>query len=297
MCAKLQILCSALFVTFFIALSSSSFAQDNLAWPILTEDEFKSNIQSYRRKGFVPIDFEIIVGTNSRTYSLVMEKFRKKKRSILRTQLEIEEFKDTWQELLRKGYRPIDIESYEFQKRQYYGAIWIKDRSVSWSSYESLSSKQFDLVLEDARSSNQIPVDVNSYIKRGRLNYSAIFQDNKSGNEWVLERKVAYQDFDVHVSNMYKDGFKLLDSSLYFVKDEMFFLMAWEKKLLDWKVVGGLSSEELEELIKVNNRNGYMIKDLEVKRSRSGLLYTGLWEERVNDADKSKSGLLKFFGG
>ena len=297
MCSKFQTLYSVFLFVLVASLPCLSFAEANLAWPNLTEEEFKSNVETYRRKGFVPIDFEVIVGINERTYSLVMEKFAKKTKSILRSQLEIEEFKDTWQNLLRKGYRPIDIESYEFQKRQYFGSVWIKDRSVSWSSYESLTSKQFDLVTEEARSNNKIPVDINSYLKRGRLTYSGIFQDNKRNNEWILDRKVAYEDFDSRVSSMYENGFCLIVSSLYSVGDDKFFLLAWEKNPIDWKVETNLDAGSLEELIQINNQNGYYIVDIEVKRSRSGLLYTGRWTEPTLEVEESKSGLRKLFGG
>ena len=263
-------------------------------WINLSEKEFKSKISSFARKGYAPVDFEVITGTESRTYALVMKKLTKKRKSIVRTQLEEGEFKDTWRELLRKGYRPIDVESYSFESRPYMGAIWIKDRSVSWVSYESLDVKAFDLVTEEARSNTKIPIDINAYIRNSRVKFTAIYAENIEGHEWLLERGLDYEGFESYTQNMYQKGYSLIDTTLYTNKNGIVYAAVWKEDGKEWKIFDNLDETGLNEVIALNNPNGYFVHDIEVKRTREGLRYTALLTEVPVIEAKSK-GAFKLF--
>lgn len=264
----------------------SSYAAEHVAWLNLADAEFKQYLKEYKKQGYMPIDFEVIVDGNERTYALIMEKWAKpegfvgrysKPKWAIRKELEDKEFKDVWRTFLRKGYRPIDIESYEYNGQQYYGAIWLKDKEVSWVSYRDLSLSELDLVWDEAKASNQIPVDINAYAKLGRLKFSAIFIDNKNTLDWVLDRKVSYQKLPEHITQMTKDGYRMLDSSAYIDNSRQNYTVLWLRDGADWRFEREAERLAFDAATARYKKEGFGLIDIEVYVTRIGLRYTGVW--------------------
>lgn len=263
-----------------------SYAAEYVSWLSLTDTEFKKYLKEYKGQGYIPIDFEVIVDGNDRTYALIMEKWEKpagftgrysKAKWGIRKELEDKEFKDVWRSFLRKGYRPIDIESYEYNGQQYYGAIWLKDKEVSWVSYRDLSLSELDLVWDEAKASNQIPVDVNAYAKIGKLKFSAVFVDNDNAYDWVLDRKVSYQKLPDHIAKMTKDGYRILDSSAYVEHSRQNYAVLWLRDGVDWRFEREVERSAINAAMARYQEEGFNLIDIEVYVTRIGLRYTGIW--------------------
>ena len=266
--------------------SCTAFANDHVAWLDLSDSEFKKRLDEYDGLGYIPIDFEVIVDKTERSYALIMEKADEptstlgklsKVKWIVRKQLADKEFKDVWRDLLRKGYRPIDIESYEYENHQYYGAIWIKDKEISWVSYRDLSTSEFDLVWDESKASNQIPADINAYANKGKLKFSAIFVDNSNNTEWFFDRKVSYQDLSGHILNMTQQGFRMLDSSAYIDNSRQNYSVLWVKDGIDWRFEREVEFSAIEAAMVKHKKEGFGLVDVEVYVTRIGLRYTGIW--------------------
>lgn len=279
-----SILCFLCLFGLFFTLPS--YAVEHVAWLSLTEAEFKQHLKEYKKQGYMPIDFEVIVDGEERTYALIMAQVTKpegivgrytKPKWIIRKELEHKEFKDAWRGFLRKGYRPVDIESYEYDGQQFYGAIWLKDKEVSWVSYRDLSSSEFDLVWDEAKASNQVPVDVNAYANLGKLKFSAIFVDNDSTFDWVLDRKVSYQKLPEHITQMTKDGYRILDSSAYVDKSRQNYTILWLRDGADWRFEREAEYSAFNAAMESHKAEGFGLIDVEVYVTRIGLRYTGIW--------------------
>lgn len=280
---KCILFCLCIFGLFF---THPGYAIGHVAWLNLTDKEFKQNLKEYKKQGYVAIDFEVIVDGDKRTYALIMEKAAKSKgfaarysksKWIIRKQLTMQEFKDAWRRFLRKGYRPIDIESYEYDGQQYFGAIWLKDKEVSWVSYRDLSLSEFDLVWDEAKASNQIPIDINAYANLGKLKLSAIFIDNDNKFDWALDRKVSYQDLPAHITKMTKDGYRMLDSSAYIEGSRQYYTVLWLRDGLDWRFEREVERSAIDAAMVRNKTEGFALVDIEVYLTRIGLRYTGIW--------------------
>lgn len=271
---------------FGLFITLSSHAVEHVAWLNLTEKEFKQYLKEYKKQGYMPIDFEVIVDGKERTYALIMEQVAKpegivgrytKPKWIIRKQLEHKEFKDAWRSFLRKGYRPLDIESYEYDGQQFYGAIWLKDKEVSWVSYRDLSLSEFDTVWDEAKASNQIPVDVNAYANLGKLKFSAIFADHDNTFDWLLERKVSYQKLPEYITQMMKDGYRILDSSAYVDNSRQYYTILWLRDGADWRFEREVEYSAFNAAISRYKTEGFGLVDVEVYLTRIGLRYTGIW--------------------
>jgi len=273
----------------FFSLASyavPSDAVEHVVWLSLTDSEFKKYLKEYKKKGYMPIDFEVVVDGDDRTYTLIMKKAAKpegfvgryaKAKWAIRKELASKEFKDVWRSFLRKGYRPIDMESYEYGGQQYYGAIWLKDKEVSWVSYRDLSLTEFDLVWDEAKASNQIPVDINAYANLGKLKLSAIFVDNDSKFDWALDRKVSYQKLPEHITQMTKDGYRMLDSSAYINGSSQYYTVLWLRDGVDWRFEREAERSAFDAAMVRYEDEGFGLVDVEVYVTRIGLRYTGIW--------------------
>lgn len=252
-------------------------AGSHLVWLSLNSDEFKLKLEEFTHQGYFPVDFEVIVNKGVRSYALVMKKSTSPVKSILLKKQKPNEFKDKWRELLGKGYSPIDIESYIYENRQYFGAIWIKDKDISWVSYRNLGVPEFDLVWNESKALSQIPVDIDGYSNLGKLKFSAIFVDNSDNIDWRFKRKVSYQDFTGHVVNMTHQGFRMIDSSAYVDQGRQNYAVLWIRDGVDWRLEREVEFLSMEKAIAENEADGFGLIDVEVYVTRIGLRYTGIW--------------------
>lgn len=250
------------------------------SWRNLSTSAYDKKLNSYKAKGYRPIDVEIR-GGNKRLYSLIMRKDKRNPPWAIHTQLSHEAFSKKWNEYKNKGYRPIDLESYTFKRKQYYAGIWIKDSIKSWASYRNLTSDQFHQKFVQNKEKGRFPIDVDGYVVKGKLRFSGIFVKNTDNIAWSIKRNIKQKDFSNHFKTMSGKGYRLYDTNAYKYKSQVYFAAIWVKprKSMKWAARRDMNGDAFHSYWAKYRDAGYRLEDIEVYSGKGGTRYAGAWIE------------------
>ena len=162
----------------------------------MTSEEYNEKYLTLKEQGLMPIDADAYSLRGKLRFSGVWVKQSEANDWAVRRNLSSDAFAKEFKSYQNKGFRLYDTESYRFKKRQYFAAIWVKEKSSPDECLSRLSHHAFHnkFLFHDR---GYRLVDVEAYAVGSKTRYAGIWIQNDSLMDW-RHRKVAEEIVDAY---------------------------------------------------------------------------------------------------
>ncbi|MEM7105303.1 MAG: serine hydrolase [Bacteroidota bacterium] len=247
----------------------------------LTESSYKTKLEEYKKKGYRPVDVEIL-GGSTRRYSIVFRKNKDNRRWALHTKLTHDAFSAKWNEYKNKKYRLVDQESYVVGGKRYYAGVWMQNKEgYAWASFRNLTSSDFSSKFTEYKNKGYMPLDVDAYAVGNTVKYSIVWVKSKQF-AWAEYRNIAKANFGTKFKEMSNKGYRLADTESYRRNGKQEYATIWVKDSQGWKARRDMNSTSFHNWFCKYRDEGFRVADIEAYKTSSGTRYAATWV-RNND--------------
>jgi Bacterial tandem repeat domain 1 len=124
------------------------------------------------------------------------------------------QYQATFDDLVAKGYRLVDVSGYSVNGQDKYAAIWEKSGGSAWVARHGLSSAQYQATFDDLVGKGYRLVRVSGYSVNGQDRYAAIWEKS-GGSAWVARHGLTSAQYQANFDKFVGEGYQLVDVSGY----------------------------------------------------------------------------------
>ena len=171
-----------------------------------------------------------------------------------------QQYQSKFNELVKKGYRLVDVAGYGVQGTARYAALWEKKAGPAWVARHGMTSGQYQSYFNIYVRWGYRLVHVSGYTIRGQDRYAAIWE-KKGGPAWVARHRMTSAQYQQYF-NLYRGlGYRLVQVSGYSLNNQARYAAIWEKKGGPaWIARHGLTSAGYQNAFNAYVRRGYRLK-------------------------------------
>jgi CubicO group peptidase (beta-lactamase class C family) len=279
-------------VTAFLAANGAAEAailedQKNLSWRSnrdLTSEQFSQKFKDYRDRGFLMIDIDAYPSGTATRYSMVWRKNTDGRGWAEHRDMNSERYNQRWTEYKNRGFRPLDVETYEVGANRRWAGIWVENKeNLAWKSNRNLTGERYGELFQERREAGFRLIDVEVYRTANGLRYAGIWVKNADNRPWAQLRNMTRAKYQQEVNQRSRNGFRVVDFEAYNTGSGMRYAAIWEKKPgYAWQTRTNRTKTQFANLWREYRDQGYRLVDFERYQTPSGALYAGIWAE--NDA-------------
>ncbi|WP_221391692.1 serine hydrolase [Dyadobacter sp. NIV53] len=245
------------------------------------ESDYEARLDELLAKDYRPVDVEILENGSSRLYALVSRKNTDGRKWSVRTKLTDSEFSDRAAEMLKSGYRLVDMESHNLNGQTYYGGIWVENKeNYKWMSFRKMTTEAFSDMVETYKD-QFIPVDIDAYKIGSTVYYSVIWVENKENINWANRRNIPQATFASHFDEYAGKGYRLYSTESYERNGNQEYATIWvkESNSRKWSSRRDMSGTSYHNWWLRYKDLGYRLEDIEVYYIGKDIRYAGVWLE------------------
>ncbi|MFQ5563242.1 MAG: serine hydrolase [Parvularculaceae bacterium] len=257
----------------------------------LTSNGYSSAWETYKNRGYLPIDIETDrIGGRTR-YSGVWQKNEDGRGWVSYRNLTSSGFHDKWEEYKNKGYRPIDQDAEVIGGSVRYSLVMVENKEgVKWVSNRNLTSAQFSQKFNQYKGA-YMPIDVDAVEVNGSMRYSIIWVENKANTGWVELRDMTPATYGQKFQQYRSQDYRVADLDCYSNNGNLRYAAIWEKNKPGraWAARRQMSGRGLANWWKKYRDQGMRVIDIEVcpAKSGGGVQYAAVWRENESRYDWS----------
>ncbi len=170
-----------------------------------------------------------------------------------------ERFQQTFDQLVGRGYRLIDISGYAVNDQALYAAIFEKSSGLPQEVRHDLTDDQFQQTLDQLTGQGYRLVDVSGYAVNDQALYAAIFEKS-SGPAWEAYHGLTGDQSQDVFDQLVGQGYRLVDESGYVVNGQAFFAGIFEQSSGPaWEARSELTSERFQQTFDQLVGQGYRL--------------------------------------
>jgi hypothetical protein len=172
------------------------------------------------------------------------------------------EYQATFDDLVGKGYRLVDVSGYNVNGQDKYAAIWEKSGGPAWVARHGLSSAQYQAAFDDLVGKGYRLVRVSGYSVNGQDKYAAIW-DKSNSPAWVARHGLSSAQYQAAFDDLVGKGYRLVHVSGYSVNGQDKYAAIWDKSNSPaWVARHGLSSAQYQATFDDLVGKGYQLVDV-----------------------------------
>lgn len=246
----------------------------------LSSSEFSKKFHQYKKAGYIMIDVDAYSASGGTRYAMVWRKNTDNRGWAEYRGMTSEKYNERWKAFRKKGYRPIDIESYRVGNKQRYAGIWVQNKEgYGWSSRRNLTAQQYADYFQAQKNKGYRIIDMEAYPTGNGIRYSAIWVQNKEKIQWAQLRDMDRSRYQKEVNERSKKGFIIVDYESYKIGNKRYYAAIWEKRSgYATQVRTNRSALQFANLWREYRDKGYRLIDFE----RDGAKYGGVWVENAS---------------
>lgn len=282
----------------YAGAANSAIVKDekNLGWYSfrdLTSQQFSARFQSYRSK-YMLIDVDAYqVGSQTR-YAMVWRRNTDSRGWAVRRDMSSDVYSQRWKEYQKKGWRPIDVETYISGGKRKWAGIWVQNKEkVGWSSHRGQTSEEYSKLFKNKSSSGFRVIDIEVYKTGSTMRYSSIWVRNNPKKGWAQMRGMTRSKYQQEVDKRSKNGYVVVDFEAYDTGNGTRYAAIWEKKPgFSTRARTATSLQQFRNYFRTYSDMGMRLHDFERYQTSNGTRYAGLWVENNDRYDYSRKGRL-----
>jgi CubicO group peptidase (beta-lactamase class C family) len=205
----------------------------------LTSDEFATYWQQYADAGYRLIDQDAYELNGAIHYAGIWMQNSEGLGWFSYRNQSSAEFAATFDDLSRKGFMLVDVESYVAGDARLYSQIWVENKAgLGWIERRDMSSAEYAGFFDEYAAAGYRVIDLESYILgNGAQRYAAIWAQNTSGRGWYAYRDMSANGFGNRWNQLRDAGYRLIDFELYETAEGTRYAGVWRQNTSrpDWR--------------------------------------------------------------
>ncbi|OIK16877.1 hypothetical protein BIV60_02370 [Bacillus sp. MUM 116] len=207
--------------------------------------------------------------------------------------LTAEQYQRTFNELVKKGYRLIDVSSYTIGGKDRYAAIWEKRNGPAWQARHGLTAEQYQRTFNELVKKGYRLIHINVHTNgSGKDRYAAIWVKQK-GPAWQARHGLTAEQYQRTFNELVKKGYRLIHINVHTNgsgKDR--YAAIWVKqKGPAWQARHGLTAEQLQRTFNELVKKGYRLIDVSSYTIGGKDRYAAIWVKQKGPAWQARHGL------
>lgn len=201
------------------------------------------------------------------------------------------QYQQAFDQLLREGYRPIQVSGYTINGEDRYAAIWEQRIGLPWQARHELSSAQYQQTFDQLVGEGYRLVHVSGYEVRGEDRYAAIWEQ-RGGPPWQARHGLSSAQYQQTFDQLLSEGYRPIQVSGYGLKGEERYAAIWEKRESPgFQARHGLSATQYQQTFDQLVSEGYRLVDVSGYEIKGQDRYAAIWEERTDWPWQARHGL------
>ncbi|HVS39654.1 MAG TPA: hypothetical protein VMS17_29120 [Gemmataceae bacterium] len=172
--------------------------------------------------------------------------------------LSSDDYKDTFDDMKAKGFRPFTVSGYTDGGRRRYAAAFIKDdKPIQWEARHNQRPKEFERTLKEMKDKGLRPRIITGCVDPdGDVHFTSLFIAANNVT-WQSKRGLTAADYTSQVKDWLNDGWRPEDVSVYDTADGPRFAATAVKDDHSWVAVAGMSLKEYKDKEKQKEADGF----------------------------------------
>lgn len=141
----------------------------------LTAAQYQAEIDAQLARGYRPIEVSVAAVGNEPRFSAIWTSAPTAAWQA-RHNLTSEEYQATFDQMVRQGYRLIDVSGYTVNGTVRFAAIWDKSSGGAWQARDNLTAQQYQETFDPLTREGYWVTDVSGYSMNGQAYFAAIWQ-------------------------------------------------------------------------------------------------------------------------
>lgn len=117
-------------------------------------------------------------------------------------------YQKVFDELVRKGFRPVQTVGYPGEKEAHFAAIFIKDRMDGWVARHDLTERQFQETFDSWAPKGYRPISLSSYPTGAGTRFSITLTQDKGGPSWKARHGLTSEQYQAYFDEMNRKGLR-----------------------------------------------------------------------------------------
>ena len=177
---------------------------------------FNEKKEVYRMTDIEVINEKDEEGKTKLTYSGVWVENQENLGWVARWNLTEEEWRKEYVKYVEQGYRPIDLEVYEYDDVTYYAVVWVENKhNIEWDIIWGVDHLTYKDKFQDMVEKDYLPVEMESYLIKNQKTYAGIWQTNVRGDDWHARWNLSNTEYDEYSDEFQGKGRRPLDFYSY----------------------------------------------------------------------------------
>lgn len=209
-----------------------------------------------------------------------------------RRDLTSQQFSQWFDTYRKRGLMMIDVDAYPHGSGVRYSMIWrANPDGRGWAEYRDMTSDQYNKRWREFRSKRYRPIDVETYVDRGRRKWAGIWMENKEGLAWSSHRNLDGDAYGKMFQEKSKAGFRLVDVEVYRTGNSLRYASIWvrNKDGRAWAQLRNMTRTRYQREVNERGAKGFNVVDFEAYDTPSGMRYAAIWERKPGFAWQTRT--------
>ena len=189
------------------------------------------------------------------------------------------DYQKAFDDLLRQGYRLVEVSGYTDNDNEAYAAIWEQRQGPAWTARHGLTFAQHQQEFDKLVGQGYRPLDVSGYTVQGQDRYASVWEKS-AGPPWVARHGLTSTQYQQEFDRLIREGYRLVDISGYTVGGEDRYAAIWEKREGPaWVARNGMTSAQYQQEFNTFSQQNYRLVRVRGWSSGSSAHFAAIWEQ------------------
>ncbi|CAN7757911.1 hypothetical protein LJR296_006854 [Cupriavidus necator] len=190
-----------------------------------------------------------------------------------------QQYQQTFDELVRQGYRPVDVSGYSVGGQPTYAAIFEKRAGPEFAAFHGITGDAYQREFDRLTQSGYHPVFVDGFAVGNADRYNAIFE-KAPAPPWVARHNLDSASYQREFDRLTREGYRPVVVSGYNVNGQDRYAAIWEKRSsVPWVARHGMTSAQYQQEFNRLGQQGYRVVTVSGWRSTNEPRFAAIWEK------------------
>jgi hypothetical protein len=181
-------------------------------------------------------------------------------------------------DLTRKGYRPVEVNGYGVGGEALYASVFEQRQGPPWTARHGMSAEQHQQEFDRLTRESYRLVDISGYTVGNQDLYASIWEQ-RPGPAWIARHGLTAAVFQQEFDRLVGQGYRLIDVSGYNVRGEDRYAGIWELGPGPaWKARHGMSADQYQQEFNNLGGQGYRLVRISGWPSGGAARFAAIWE-------------------
>ncbi len=239
-----------------------------------------------------PADWERLQGESITTFpTAILPDYSQGFAEIARHGIPASEYQFTFDHITKSGYRPVWVDGFEVNGKNYFNAIFRPADGVAWVARHGLTAAQYQDEFDLRTPQGYRPLQVESYTDGAAIRYAVILV-KQAGPEWVAYHGKSANEHQALFDTLTATGFRPINNSVVAPGGQRSYTSFYEKKFVGSFIAKSfLTSSEYQDAYDANKAAGRQLVYLNAYEYSGGVRYTAIWHSAVAGVPAARHGL------